>query len=130
MLADIARLEAELGPQDLRVADALEEFALWYAADRIYSGTEPYFRRSLQIRESKLGADVRVADTLLRWAKCAEHKGKPEAGELFRRSQEVRESALGAASLDLLPALEELTGPNSRPRPSRCFAGPLPSAPP
>ncbi|MBN8988718.1 MAG: tetratricopeptide repeat protein [Rhizobiales bacterium] len=41
--------------------------------------------------------------------KCAEHKGKPEAGELFRRSQEVRESALGAANLNLLPALEELT---------------------
>ncbi|WP_158537589.1 tetratricopeptide repeat protein [Bradyrhizobium sp. MOS003] len=107
--AEIARLEAQFGPQDLRVADALEEFALWYAANRIYSGAEPYFRRSLQIREGKLGADIRVADGLLRWAKCAEHKGRPEAGELFRRSQEIRESVLGVASVDLLPALEELT---------------------
>lgn len=112
--AEIARLEEQFGPQDLRVADALEEFALWYAANRIYSGAEPYFRRSLQIRESKLGTDVRVADALLRWARCAEHKGKAVADELFRRSQEVRESVLGAASLDLLPALEELTNRHLR----------------
>src|SRR4051794_27352795 len=60
-LANIARLEAKLGPQDLKVADALEAFALWYAANRIYSGAVPYFRRSLEIRQARLGADITVA---------------------------------------------------------------------
>ncbi|MCK1385683.1 hypothetical protein [Bradyrhizobium sp. 21] len=76
-LAAIAKLEAELGPNDLKVAEALEEFALWYADNRIYSGAVPYFRRSLNIRETKLGSDTAVADALDRWARCADCKDKP-----------------------------------------------------
>lgn len=105
-LAAIARLEAELGPHDLEVADALEEFALWYADNRLYSGAVPYFRRSLEIREAKLGTDINVADALDRWARCAERKDKPDATELFGRSLTIRQSVLGPASPDLLPALD------------------------
>lgn len=107
-LAEIARLESQFGSQDLRLADALEDFALWYADNRIYSGAEPYFRRSLEIREQKLGTDIAVADALERWAKCAARKGKREAEELFQRSLAIRESVLGPMSIDLVPRLDAL----------------------
>lgn len=107
-LAAIARLEAELGPHDLKVADALEELALWYADNRIYSGAVPYFRRSLEIREAKLGSDITVADALDRWAERAERKDKPEATGLFEQGLAIRQSVLGPASPDLLPALDAL----------------------
>lgn len=107
-LAEIARLESQFGPLDLGLADALEDFALWYADNRIYSGAEPYFRRSLEIREQKLGADIAVADALERWAKCAARKGKREAEELFQRSLAIREGVLGPMSVDLVPRLDAL----------------------
>lgn len=107
-LAIIARLEAEFGPQNLKVADALEEFALWYADNRIYSGAVPYFRRSLDIRETNMGKDIDVADALERWAQCADRKGKAEATELFDRSLTIRQSVLGPTSPALLPGLDAL----------------------
>lgn len=109
-LAAIARLEAELGPHDLAVAEALEEFALWYGDNRLYSGAVPHLRRSLEIREALLGANLLVADALDRWARCAERKDKAESTELFERSLKVRQNVLGEASPDLLPVLEALVG--------------------
>ncbi|MBP0111761.1 tetratricopeptide repeat protein [Bradyrhizobium vignae] len=109
-LAEIARLESEFGPHDLGLADALEDFALWYADNRIYSGAEPYFRRSLEIREHIFGADIAVADALERWAKCAERSDKGDAQTLFSRSLAIRESLAGPMSLDLVPCLDALAG--------------------
>ena len=107
-LAEIARLESQFGLQDLRVADALEDFALWYADNRIYSGAEPHFRRSLEIRKQILGTDIAVADALERWAQCAARKGRSEAEELFQKSLAIRASVLGPMNLDLVPRLDAL----------------------
>lgn len=107
-LAEIARLESQFGPLDLGLADALEDFALWYADNRIYSGAEPYFRRSLAIREQILGADIAVADALERWAKCAVRKRQYDAQELFRKSLAIREGISGPMSLDLVPSFDAL----------------------
>jgi len=107
-LAAIARAEAEFGPDDVKVADALEDYAAWYAANRIYSGAEAAFRRSLAIREQQLGADLAVADAWERWARAAENKKRPEALDLFRKGFEVREAVLGPGAPALQPFIDDL----------------------
>ncbi|CAM9154649.1 unnamed protein product, partial [Pylaiella littoralis] len=54
---------------------------------------EELLRRALEIRETKLGADVQVAFTLHSLGQCVRQAGRlGEAEELFRRALEIKEA--------------------------------------
>src|SRR5208282_6260647 len=56
------RLAENFGPSDLRLATTLNDLGLLYRAEGKYKEAEPLYRRSLAIREKKLGpSDTAVA---------------------------------------------------------------------
>lgn len=106
----IAMAEQQLGPDDPKVADAVESLGTLYTTQNRNAEAEPYFRRALAIKEKTLGADhPEVATLLISLANAVQNLGRyPEAETLARRAVEIREKALGPDHPDLAAALNLL----------------------
>jgi tetratricopeptide (TPR) repeat protein len=83
--------EATFGPDDARVATALNNLALLYDELGRYAEAEPLFRRALRIREKVLGPDhPDVAQVLNNLAELYKDEGKyVEAEPLYQRALHI-----------------------------------------
>ncbi|MGC1544155.1 MAG: tetratricopeptide repeat protein, partial [Candidatus Acidiferrales bacterium] len=91
------QLAENFGHDDPRVATTLNDLALLYRAEGKLQDAEPLYRRSLAIREKKLGpSDPAVAVSLnnLAGLLAAENRYM-EAEQKYRRALAIREKALG-----------------------------------
>ena len=90
-------LAENFGPNDLRLATTLNDLGLLYRAEGKFKDAEPLYRRSLAIRENKLGASnpaVAVSLNNLAGLLAAENR-YVEAEQKYRRALAIREKALG-----------------------------------
>lgn len=94
------------------VAALLNQVGLYQKSRAQYAAAEPLFRRSLEIREKKLGPDhLEVAQSLNNLANLLRSQGQyPAAQSLFERSLDIREKQLGSDHLDVAQSLNNLAG--------------------
>jgi tetratricopeptide (TPR) repeat protein len=102
--------EATFGPDDARVATALNNLAMVYDDLGQYANSEPLYQRALSIREKALGPDhPDVASVLNNLAGLYVHQGKyAEAEPLLQRALSIDEKALGPNHPDLASDLNNL----------------------
>ena len=93
--------ESKLGPDDLLVAESLDQMAKVLRASR--RDSEPLLRRALAIRETRLGADsLDVANTLNNLAVLEASRGSVEEAEkTFSRVLAIREARLGPGHVEV-----------------------------
>lgn len=93
--------ESLLGPDDLLVAESLDQMAKVSRASR--RDSEPLLRRALAIREARLGADsLEVANTLNNLAVLEASRGSVEEAEkTFTRVLTIREAKLGPGHVEV-----------------------------
>ncbi len=96
------------GPNDPRLAGALNNLALIYLAQGRYAEAEPLHKRVLAIAEKALGPnDPRLAVALNNLAELYHAQGRyAEAEPLYKRSLAIFEKALGPAHPNVAQALE------------------------
>jgi hypothetical protein len=103
--------EAEqLGAADLRLATSLANLAQLKLRQKNHDEAERLFRRSLQIRESALGADhASLVQTVTGLAAVCYARGDIDAAEpLFQRALSITERRLGAQHPDIVTSLNSL----------------------
>ena len=114
---DVANLEAELAqllkvsrPEDLSVATTLNALANLYVGKGRYAEAEPLYKRSLAIREKKLGPNhLDVAGSLRNLALLYQDERRyAEAEPLYKRSLAIREKRLGPNHPDVSVSLDNL----------------------
>jgi tetratricopeptide (TPR) repeat protein len=91
-------------------AVSLNNLAEKYRLQKKYAEAEPLYKRSLEIRENKLGPEhPDVAQSLHNLAEIHRLQGKyAEAEPLFKRSLAIREKALGPEHPDVAQSLNNL----------------------
>lgn len=90
----MAIAEAELGPDDVRVAVTLHELGVCVRQAGRPGEAEDFYRRSLAIKEMELGEDdVQVAITLHELGLCVLDAGRSaEADGFFIRALQIQEA--------------------------------------
>jgi CHAT domain-containing protein/Tfp pilus assembly protein PilF len=93
----LAIREKAVGPDNLDLADILDQLAIVLSVKADYAKAEPLFQRALKIRETELGANhPDVALSLNNLALFYQFQGEYEkAASLFQRSIDAFEKALG-----------------------------------
>ncbi|WP_417913316.1 tetratricopeptide repeat protein [Candidatus Electronema sp. TJ] len=117
-LAHLLAIREQEGEENAELGLALNDLAGVYADQGRYEEAEPLHKRSLEIREKKLGKDhPDVAESLNNLALLYDSRGRCEEAEpLYKRSLEIWEKALGkehphvAAALNNLAALYDSRG--------------------
>ena len=105
----VADAERILGPDDLKVAYHMYQYASGVRFDYHFDESIEIFKRSLAIRERHLGAHTTVAVTLRDIALTLEWQGKyAEAEATYRRAVAVAEQAQGPWGQLVATALDEL----------------------
>jgi CHAT domain-containing protein/tetratricopeptide (TPR) repeat protein len=99
-----------IGPNDPRVATALNNLAELYRVQGKYSDAEPLYKRSLEITEKALGKNhPHVAYSLNNLALLYQAQGKySEAEPLYQRSLAIKGKALGKDHPDVATSLNNL----------------------
>lgn len=106
----LAIRERELGPDAVRVADALHQVALVLDALHEYAEAEPINRRALAIRETLLGPDhPDVALSLFNLAWLTKSRQDFVGAEaLYRRALDIQERAFGPDHAEVASTLNDL----------------------
>jgi len=93
----LAIREKAVGPDNLDLANILDQLAILLSVKAEYAKAEPLFQRALKIRETELGANhPDVAYSLNNLALFYQFQGEYEkAGSLFQRAIDVFEKVLG-----------------------------------
>ena len=111
--------------EDVNIGNVLNELAMLYYAQGGYAEAEPLYKRSLKIRENKLGKyHPDVAESLNNLALLYESQGRYEDAEpLHKRSIEMLEEVFGkeyphvAAAINNLAALYRMQGRHAEAEP-------------
>jgi tetratricopeptide (TPR) repeat protein len=106
----LALREQIRGPEDLEVAESLNNLAELYRLQGKYSEIEPFYQRALSIREQVLGPmHPDVAKSLNNLARPYHHlKQFDKAIPLYERALSIREQKLGSMHPDLADTLNDL----------------------